>query len=444
MLLVNSLLPLVLATSQAPQAVPDPVVILPSPLVLLDNYTLSLPSDCTGNPLGSGCHGTLVGIYYPDGKGPGAFGYTNEPLPVWINLRGGNQNPAFPENHLWHHANTLPKGYVGIDPNFPIVDPGEDYTVAEAGVATLVQYLRVHSEWLNIDPDRIFLMGRSFGAVLSLAVGLRYDYQDLNSPIPLEQHSSRPNYIIPFAAPTDLSCFGPNMAFDWLLQSYWPLSTAPGASVQQKLLDSPVWWLENPQVFGRTHTPPMCLGYKLNLQTPCGQMTDPHDGFFGVHMHQRLDDFVVQTNDPELGIRSTLIDTNDIWGYTANMTKAMNWAATQQSAALEAQVYLPMPSSPIGAAGSVQSFRAIGATPGNPVHYYFGFASGPVVVPGCNNIQTGLPIFFPIGAALADAQGQATLSVFVPPIAIGLPFVLHAVDFLACRPSNIALKTWAQ
>jgi hypothetical protein len=434
-------LPLALLQSSP---VPDLVVVTTGPAVLLDNYYENWPSNCDGQPLGSGCHATLAAIYYPTGDGPTSLGYANPPRPVWINLRGGNGNPAFPEMYGWFLKNVLPKGFVGVDPNYPVVQPGEDYHAAAAGVAKLVQYLRHYSGWLNVDPNRIFLFGRSFGGFMSLTVGLKEDYQDPASADPIEHQSSRPDYLIPFSPPTDLTCFSGTMAFDWLLQAYFPVSTAPGATTEQKLADSPTHWLMHPELYGRTYTPPMCLGYLLQTVLPCGVLTDPHDGTFGLIMRDKIDEFVDATNDAALGIASALLDTNDSWGYWAQMDEATDWALEQLSPPPAVTMYHPSPKTPIGPAGSFQQLKILGAVPGAPVYFFVGFAKGPVVVPGCPLIQEGIPTFFPIGGAVADAQGRASLTVFVPSVAIGWPLVFHVADFANCRVSNVLEHTWKQ
>ncbi|TAJ23631.1 MAG: hypothetical protein EPO68_02620 [Planctomycetota bacterium] len=431
-------------TSPLPPAQdPDPIVVTANPAVLLDNYFTQLPSNCAGMDPSTGCLQTFVGIYYPTGMGPPSLGYTNPPAPVFINLRGGNGNPALPELYNWFNANVLPKGFVGVDPNYPKVDPGEDYHAALDGVATLIQYLRHNAAWLNIDPNKIFLFGRSFGGYLSFALGLTEDHQDLTSPDPLKHQSSRPNFCLPFSGVADLTCFTGHMVHDEFLMAYFPVALAPGATVAQKLADSPVFWVLNPQLYQRTITPPMCMGYHLDFVHPCGQIHDPHDGTFGYEMRDNLDQFVLQSNDPSLGLQSVLLDTDDLWGYWADMTVPLQWCLDRLAPQPDF-MYLPAPQTSIGPAGSLQTLEVLGAAPGHQLHYYFGFASGPIALPFCPNIQQGLPVAYPLGSAIADAQGRAKLTVFAPPIAIGLPLVFHVADFATCRVTNLLAKTWTQ
>lgn len=445
MISLGSLAVAVMATLLPPLqgAVPNPLVVTSEPVVLLDNYLTSWPSACAGQTTSSGCHETLVGIYYPDGMGPESLGYRNEPAPVFINLRGGNTNLTFPGNKAWFEENVLPDGFVGVDPNFHVVLPGEGLGPVTEGVATLIQFLRHHSEWLNIDPDRIFLFGRSFGGVLTYALTLKEDYQDLSSPDPLKHHSSRPDYSLPYSAPTDLTCLGDDVVHGELMQLFFPVSTAPGATQQQKLEDSASWWLLNPQLYGRTETPPMLLGYHLGFVNPCEEIFNPHDGTFGLLMREAIDEFVEQTNDPQLGLRSLLIDTDDLWGYEAPMDIPLAWSQAQLEP-LEANLYFPPPYTDVGPIGSPQTFEVLGAAPGNGVHFFLGFTPGALSVPSCPNISFGLLDYIYLGERFADAQGKASFTLFAPVGAIGLPVFFHAADFSTCSVSNVMFKLWTQ
>lgn len=432
----------ILALIQPQQtAVPNPLVVSTTPAVLLDNYITSWPSACAGQSTSSGCHETLVAIYYPAGMGPESLGYTSEPAPVFINLRGGNTNLLFPENGPWFAEHVLPDGFVGVDPNFHEVLPGEGLGPVTEGVATLVQFLRHHSAWLNIDPDRIFVFGRSFGGVLAYALALKEDHQDLASPDPLKHHSSRPDYVLPFSAITDLTCVGDDLLNPEFVELFFPLSTAPGATLEQKQAESPYWWLMNPQLYGRTETPPMLLGYHLGFVNPCEEVFDIHDGIYGLFMRTKLEEYVAQANDPQLGLRSLLIDTDDLWGYEAAMDIPLAWSQAQLQP-LEPSLYFLTPLTSVGPVGSYQSFNVLGAVPGNGVHFFVGFTPGPLSLPACPNISFGLLDFIYLGERSADAQGKAKLTLFAPAGAVGLPLFFHAADFGTCQVSNVMFKLW--
>lgn len=438
-----------LASPPAPAPVPqgpapEIVVLQQSPVVLADNYYQQYSSNCAGFPLGTGCHATLVGIYYPDGKGPPSLGYSNPPSPVVIQLRGGNSNVQFPDQLGWFQSYVLPHGFVGVDPSYPPVYAPDDYTASAKGIAYLIQYLRYYHEWFNIDPNRIFVFGRSFGGVMAMTVGLKEDYQDLASPDPFKHESSRPNYMIPFSAMADLTCLSTSQVlWDWLLYLWFPVATAPGATTAQKLADSPAYWLVHPELYQRPFTPPMCLGYGLNAPHPCGEIVDPHDGWFGLEMLDKGDELAFAQNDAAYGLSNRLINTSDVYAFSEAMVLAMNWAV-EQLQPKEAALYLIPPKTPVGPAGSYQALQVIGATPGALVGYFFGFSTGAVFVPGCANIDTGLLDFYPLGWKFADAQGRAALNVWAPPQAIGLDIVVHVADFANCEVSQLMHKTWTQ
>lgn len=427
--------------AQAPA--PDAIVVSSAPLTLVDNYEESWPSNCAGQPLSSGCNETLVGLYYADGDGPTGLGYANPPRPVLIQLRGGNTNAQFPIQYPWFASHVLPQGFVGVDPNFAPVEFGEDYTVARDDVARLVQYLRYYRAWLNIDADRIFVFGRSFGGIMALAVGLQGDYADPTAVDPLRRESSRPNGILPFSAMADLNCLVPQPQYGEFLQLWFPASTAPSATSAQKDLDSPIWWLAHPEVYGRTWTPRMCLGYAPPSGQACGQYVDPHDGGYGPLLRDAIDAFAIATNDAPLGLGAHLIVTPDPYGWAQSIDEAVGWAKAQHEPQ-EASIYFVPPKTPITPSGSVQVLHAIGAEPGAWLAYFVGFESGPVLVPGCSNLQTGLVDFLSLGWQKADASGQSKLYVPAPPLAIGLPLRFYALDLAHCDATQLLHKTWLE
>ncbi|MBM3977921.1 MAG: hypothetical protein FJ299_13165 [Planctomycetes bacterium] len=438
---VLTLMTTLLALPQSPA--PDLIVVTNEPLVLIDNYEQTFPSNCAGHSLDTGCHETLVGIYYPSGTGPGALGYSNPPKPVLIQLRGGNTNAQTPIQYPWFQNHVLPHGFVGVDPNFAPVSPGEDYTVSLADVAYLVQYLRHYHAWLNIDPERIFVFGRSFGGIMSLAVGLGDDAQDLGSPDPVHHASSRPNCVIPFSAMADLNCLGAQTQYSEFVSLWFPISSAPGATKAQKDADSAIHWLTHPELYGRTWTPRICLGYAAPSGLPCGQYDDPHEGGFGKQLRDGIDELVVKTNEAEVGLAAKLIVTGDAYGWGQAIDEAMQWAV-QQLQPQAAQFYLVPPKTPIGPTGSLQTLHVVGAQPNSWVAYFAGFGTGPAFVPGCSNLQLSLVNYLGLGWQKADANGQAKLWVWAPPAVIDLPVGLHVLNVAHCENSQILQHTWLQ
>jgi hypothetical protein len=423
--------------------VPDLIVVQQDPVIISENYDLSWPSNCAGVPLGSGCNATLVGFYYPSGMGPTSLGYSNPPSAALILLRGGNGNLPEPNAYGWFAQYVLPEGFMGVDPNYPAVLPGEDYTYATDDLAYLIQYLRYYHEWLNIDPDRIVLLGRSFGGIQALALGLKEDYQDLASADPIEHESSRPDYVIDFSGMTNLSCMADESAYGEFFTLWFPVGSAPGATYEQQLADSAVWWLLHPELYGRPMNPPICLGYSGDPPAACGFIWEPHDSYFGIEMRDSIDVLAEQQGDAAFGLSSVLLETTDVYGTAEATPLALDWAQELFEPQVESLYLIPV-KTPVTANGSIQDLDVIGAVPGALVGYFVGFTPGPISVPWCPAWQTGLLDFFPLGWRAADASGKATLSVFAPPSVIGLPLVLHAADFQSCSVSNLLAQTWLQ
>ena len=155
---------------------------------------------------------TLANVLYPPGKGPSSQGFPAEPLPVFIFLRGGNGN-SIELGEVTFGSQVLsasPFGFLGVQPNMPVIENGEDYTLAVDGVARLIQHLRWRAVELNLDPQRIFLIGRSFGCVVAYGVAYRFDFADSGGGPELSQ-SSRPDYLVARFGPSHLPCIAPDV-----------------------------------------------------------------------------------------------------------------------------------------------------------------------------------------------------------------------------------------
>ncbi|MBM3976618.1 MAG: hypothetical protein FJ299_06465 [Planctomycetes bacterium] len=429
--------------SRAQGPVPDHAVIQSAPVILAANYDPAEPPTCAGPSAQPDCVQTLFGVYYPAGSGPQALGYTNPPRPVFIQLRIGNGSVGPPQNYGWFLTNVLPKGFVGVDPNYPSVQPGQTYMDAAADVARLLQWLRHHHQWLNIDPDRIFVFGRSFGGIMALTVGLKGDFQDLGSADPVLHQSSRPNYILPFSALSDITCLGPQIQWNELYKLWFPVSSLPSATTQQKLDDSAVWWLMNPALYGRAFTPPMCLGYGAAAPGACGTIVDPHDPYFGAVLHEQTDALADQLNEYELGLSTTLIQAGDVWTFQVALDQALAWSVAQLAPKVESMYLIP-PKTAITAAGSWQEFKVLGGLPGSPIAYFAALNTGPVVLNPCPYSGTGLLQALLLGFATPGADGKASFQAFAPPFVIGLGLYFHAFDMQACKFSNLLAKTWTE
>ena len=462
---------------------PETVLVQADPVVLLGNYGAGQPASC-GDPGSSPlCSETALVVHYPDGVGPAGQGWAVDPRPVIIALRGGNSQADVPENFdTWFETHGfLDNGFVGIDTNYPIVDDlalaesgtpkplapkpsapklatparpqtaatltadlsggvvsvAEDYNAAVDGVARLIQYVRAHAVWLNVDPDRVFVFGRSFGGFMGYAVALREDRRDPLSLDPVERESSRPDCVIVFSAATAIECFGPETTFDSYVDAFLPVSTAPGATLAQQQADSPRWWMENPQVYGRTHTPPLFLGYNLEYTIGfCGTMVDPHDGLFGLMMWDSLNALVGQQKDPALGVDSLLLDSGDFFGFNLAMVEVLKWCLARL-APNPVAVFLIPEDGLVVAAGQATNLTAVGAS-GPFTSFYLGTEEGSIPFASCPLIagSIGDPVLLDVVPVQPD--GTATYALDIPSgVPPGSRFLVQTLDLSQCEISNL-------
>ncbi len=95
-----------------------------------------------------------------------------------------------------------------------------------------------------------------------------------------------------------------------------------------------------------------------------------------------------------------------------------------------------------GLAGQNNSLSVTDANPGELVVFAYGFIAGSTNVPGCPGLT--IPIAGPqiIGSALADANGDATVTSFVPAAASGRQVRIIAGQQASCQASNLVLFTF--
>jgi phospholipase/carboxylesterase len=108
----------------------------------------------------------------PDGPGP-------YPTAVMIHGRAGD------EDVMWVFRKVVPRPWLVVAPRAPLADkrlyswliqPTDEWPALadfDPAVAALERFLRALPRLYNADPDRIYLMGFSQGAAVSLALALR-------------------------------------------------------------------------------------------------------------------------------------------------------------------------------------------------------------------------------------------------------------------------------
>jgi hypothetical protein len=251
-------------------------------------YFLGIPYGTTfvGDPL---FDETKFDLFYPVGGCPKIGSCSSAPMPLAVLIHGGNTNsPSLnPPQLASLPLALLAQGFVVAIPSFHELDlvAGEEFVNATRDIARLIQFLRLYHFVVNIDPQRVFAQGHSGGGFHALYLGLNEDFQDLQSPDPVLHQSSRPDFVVPWGAPTDWNCFDfPNAANNFFSKLIFGEPHPVNISAQEKQDKAPTWWLANPELYGRTTTPPMCLVYNLGMQSACGAITDVHDGTMGILM----------------------------------------------------------------------------------------------------------------------------------------------------------------
>ncbi len=406
----------------------------PAPLLVQINYDeTKVPSDPDYGE-------TIANLTYPLAKGPTTMGYPTEPLPVMLWFRGGNSNNlvAGVLSNTITTATVPELGMIGVDCNYPIVGPDEDYTAAVRGVGMLVQFLRTNAAALNVDPDRILTHGRSFGAVVGYGLAFREDYRDLSSPNVTLHASSRPNYWIARLTTSSLTCFTDNIG-SWgstLSTFFFPGKTFEQASEGEKLRESPYWWLLNPHLFQREFTPPVLIVHKKNHGHVCGQVNDVHSGLFGDIMLEAMTEYSRTTGDHQFLERSTSID------HTSDpLPEILAWSVKRLADDYEG-LHLVPPAGAVGTTGGNVSLRTYGAVPGSTVTFYTGTQAGTFPLPGCPGVDGQITDFVELGTAVATPGGFATLTFAVSGASLGKQVLFHAVDFATCETSNVAVHVY--
>jgi len=93
-------------------------------------------------------------------------------------------------------------------------------------------------------------------------------------------------------------------------------------------------------------------------------------------------------------------------------------------------------------AGASNELIAVSAEPGHRVHFIYGFSTGQRSIPGCPGVFAGVSGPQIIGSAVADANSEARLRLFIPRAASGRTIYLQAIDATGCEVSNVLRYTF--
>jgi len=96
-----------------------------------------------------------------------------------------------------------------------------------------------------------------------------------------------------------------------------------------------------------------------------------------------------------------------------------------------------------GLPGESNTLQATQVEPGHNVLFLGGIRAGQTVLPGCDAISVNLQNPRTVGAAVADAQGVATVQPFLPGFLAGLGEIrFQAIDLAGCAVSNVRFVTF--
>lgn len=397
------------------------------------------PAALPGSPEASE---TLANLIYPAGKGPASHGFPQEPLPVLVFFRGGNANKFGPGQIEFDNQAKVAHlgGMIGVSCNFAVVENGEDYKVAVASVARLIQYLRAHAVQLNIDPAQVFTVGRSFGTVVGYGLALREDYRVPGSSDPLLSQSSRPDYYAPRFGPSQLTCFADDVG-SWapiLNTFFFPGKVFSESSDAERLAESATWWLINPELFDRQRTPPLCVVYAQGYTDACDTNVDVHSGLFGDLMLQAIETYTRLSGDTEFRRRCSAIDVDLL--PEAELAVVV-WCVKRLAEDFDG-LWLTPPQGSIGPSGGNLQLSCHGAEPGSTVYFFRGDQPGTFPLPGCPGLLGQLTDWQTIGSAVAGANGVASVTFPVGGGQVGTSDHFHAVDFGTCETSNLILHSF--
>ncbi|MCC6907421.1 MAG: hypothetical protein IT430_05725 [Phycisphaerales bacterium] len=159
----------------------------------------------------------------------------------------------------------------------------------------------------------------------------------------------------------------------------------------------------------------------------------PQDVWMGVSFDSS-NTYAVLCHPPVVGTSEDIFSQNPPGGlyYFSGNPPANFWWAVQMDGP---GVLVQNPPSP-GRAGVNNTLSVYGAQPGHEVFFAYALREGQTPVPGCPEVVIFLQQPTIIGSAIADGNGEASLSVFVPGAARGVTVILQALDRAACSESN--------
>ncbi len=172
----------------------------------------------------------LIDVFRPASADAATSGARLLPAIIFVHGGGwvGGDRKAFHEDARWFAG----QGFVCFSAGYRLVKPDSDKWPAQLDdVQLAIRWVRAHAKEYGVDPAAVGAVGGSAGGHLVALLATR-DTRDRNAP--LRQYSSRPECVVNFAGPSDLTKAFPTTAtlgmnVQWLVDNFLgqPAAEAP-------------------------------------------------------------------------------------------------------------------------------------------------------------------------------------------------------------------------
>ncbi len=133
----------------------------------------------------------------------------DKPSPVLVQIISGGWTSNPPKETVAGQYEVYHKlGFSVVAVCHRTIDGDTSWPVPAEDVARAVQFIRLHADEWNVDPERIAITGRSSGGHIAMMVGFSEDRADPQSEDPVGRQSSAVRCVIEQGGPTD---FVPHM-----------------------------------------------------------------------------------------------------------------------------------------------------------------------------------------------------------------------------------------
>jgi pimeloyl-ACP methyl ester carboxylesterase len=257
---------------------------------------------------------------------------TGGPFPVVVFFHGGGFNYGDKDEiydaafHEYLNLNGI--GYALVNyrfsTNYPfrIDDPSSTpYPVSMWDSARAIQTLRYWSDYLNINPNQIALMGRSAGAGIVQWLAFHDNIADPLSTDPIQRESSKVSCISPIRGQTT---YDPRV-----IQRLFPARKPSDLSLDPGIMSlyglDAEEYDENRDYYDEIYSP------SYREASPSEHVDESDDVFVIAYYNFRLDDHIDNIHDPEfmayMGIPDSLVEATGIHPYDSlsNVRYVFEW-----------------------------------------------------------------------------------------------------------------------